>query len=110
MKYRAIAVSTVDAALDVLRSTRADLVLADLRMPGKDGQDLFAALRAQPHLGGIPVAFTTGDAANPSTRSFLEEHGLPVLAKPYRSAELLDFVARQLEVSTASTTGRSQSA
>lgn len=106
--YRAIAVGTVDAALEVLRRTRPDLVLSDLRMPGKDGQDLFAALRAHPELKHVPVVFTTGDLGNPSTRRFLDEHECPVLAKPYLSAELLEFVARHLDTRPTAEGGPSQ--
>lgn len=94
--YRVMAAGDVDAALGLLRREPVDLVLADLRMPGKDGRDLFAAARAETPLAGIPMAFMTGDLANASTRRFLEEHQLPVLAKPWQSAQLLDFVGRQI--------------
>ena len=46
-------------AMDVIRSHRPDLVLADVRMPRLDGFGLCAALRSNPALAGIPVVILT---------------------------------------------------
>ncbi len=41
------------------REARPDLVISDVRMPGMDGFELCAALRADPSLHGTPVVLLT---------------------------------------------------
>ena len=58
-------VATVDAteALGALRRRSFDLVIADLGLPGWNGFDLLAAIRALPgRAGAIPVLAVTGRA------------------------------------------------
>ncbi|MGE4209657.1 MAG: response regulator [Oligoflexales bacterium] len=54
-----------DEALNVLHSTQTSLpkvILLDLRMPGKDGQEVLAEIKSSDHLRGIPVCvFSNGD-------------------------------------------------
>jgi twitching motility two-component system response regulator PilG len=54
------------AALKVAREWRPDLVISDVRMPGMDGFELTAHLRADPDLHGVPVVLLTsfGDDAS----------------------------------------------
>ncbi|TCJ19347.1 response regulator [Flaviaesturariibacter flavus] len=40
-------------------STRPDLVLTDLNMPGMNGMDILGAFRDDPRLRGIPVVITS---------------------------------------------------
>ncbi len=48
-----------DAALELLRSQRFDVVISDLNMPGMSGLDLAAATRAHPVLKSIPIFVAT---------------------------------------------------
>jgi two-component system chemotaxis sensor kinase CheA len=50
------AVSTVDDAIALLHSNRRfDVVVTDIEMPGKDGFELTAAVRAYPRTAELPV-------------------------------------------------------
>jgi CheY-like chemotaxis protein len=61
-------------ALQVVASVRPDLVLCDLRMPGMDGFEFMAALRAQGKLP-LTVIAVTGSAPEPATLSRLQAAG-----------------------------------
>ena len=79
-----------EAALRHLQRDRYDIVVADLAMPGMSGIELAAAIREQdPRL---PVLILTGHA---DAMQIPED--LPVLAKPFRSADLAARVAALLE-------------
>ncbi len=47
-------------ALAKIRSSRPDLVLLDIRMPGMDGLDVLMRLRRSPATKSLPVIFLTG--------------------------------------------------
>jgi two-component system chemotaxis sensor kinase CheA len=54
--YRVATAESADQALALVSSgARIDTVVADLDMPGRDGLDLTAALRAHPRSAGLPV-------------------------------------------------------
>ncbi len=50
-----------------VRAPRPDLVLLDLMLPGMDGREVLAAMRADPALHGIPVVVMTGTMAEPAS-------------------------------------------
>ena len=45
-----------DAALAKAQELKPDLVMADVYMPGKNGYELTAAIRQDPHLKNTPVS------------------------------------------------------
>jgi len=47
-------------AIELLHKEKPDLVTLDLNMPGKDGGEVFEAMRNNPELAGIPVCIITG--------------------------------------------------
>jgi two-component system chemotaxis response regulator CheY len=55
MDLKVISVADGDAALDVLRESRCDLLLTDLEMPNRDGLSLVAAVRDLPMHRFLPV-------------------------------------------------------
>ncbi|SDN09023.1 Signal transduction histidine kinase [Methylobacterium phyllostachyos] len=79
-----------DAALRALHRDRFDIVVADLAMPGMSGVELAAAIRERKP--GLPVLILTGHA---DAMHIPED--LPVLAKPFRSADLADRVSLLLD-------------
>lgn len=92
--------------VDVLRDGHAalaraeyetyDLVICDLRMPGMDGKKFFHSLGQRHNPLQEHVLFVTGDAVAPGTQEFLERHGLPYVAKPFRVEELSRAVREML--------------
>ena len=79
-----------EAALQHLQRDRYDIVVADLAMPGMSGIELAAEIRDRDP--GLPVLILTGHA---DAMQIPED--LPVLSKPFRSADLAARVATLLE-------------
>ena len=92
--------------VDVLRDGHAalaraeyetyDLVICDLKMPGMDGKKFFHSLGQRHNPLQEHVLFVTGDVVAPGTQEFLERHGLPYVAKPFRVEELSRAVREML--------------
>jgi CheY-like chemotaxis protein len=74
----------------MLRQERFDLVVADLAMPGMSGVELASEVRAREP--GLPILILTGHAD-----AMQIPDDLPVLAKPFRSADLAVRVSEMLD-------------
>lgn len=57
------ATSGIDA-LALIGSSRPDIVLLDIRMPGMDGVEVLRHLRKSPATKSLPVIFLTGTSLN----------------------------------------------
>ena len=86
--------ATARAALDLLASTGADLILLDIRMPEMDGIELAQHLQKLPQPPAI--VFTTAYDAY-AIRAF-EVHAVDYLLKPIRTARLLEALKRVTSV------------
>jgi|SRR5437762_5217159 len=60
--HEALGAGSGDMALDVASTALPDLILCDLRLPGMDGFELLAKLKADPGLKSIPVVAVTAYA------------------------------------------------
>lgn len=89
------ALSVVDngnAALEKARAQRPDLILADVFMPGKNGYELCAAIKADPTLQQIPVLLLAG-TFEPFDEAKARKAGADGwIAKPFESQTLIDRV------------------
>ncbi len=92
-----VTVDNGDAALKLAREIKPDLVLADVSMPGLDGYELCAALKADPELSRIPVLLLTGTFERldkeRATRAKVDAY----IAKPFEAQALVDQVHQLLE-------------
>ncbi|MFT4975940.1 MAG: DNA-binding NtrC family response regulator [Myxococcota bacterium] len=84
-----------DAALGVLRGEEVDLVLTDVRMPGRSGTWLCDELsRLHPH---IPVIVMTGYGSVSVAVEALRAGAYDFLSKPFKSEQLEAAIQRALE-------------
>ena len=60
-----------------------DLILLDVMMPGKDGPETLASLRAQDTLEQVPVVFMTAKVQSSEIDMLKKLGGFDVLAKPF---------------------------
>ena len=73
---------------------RPDIILLDLNLPGVDGREVLAAVRADPDLARIPVVVLTASRAE---EDYLRSHRLRVdtyVSKPVDFAGLIHVVRR----------------
>jgi len=85
------------AGLAEARRERPDLVVSDIMMPGMDGLELLAALRADPDLGQVPVVLLSAKAQSAEITAGLEAGATAYVTKPFDPLELVDLVRATLE-------------
>lgn len=81
---------------EFLENVRPDLLILDVGLPGRDGFDLCAALRAQPRWRSLPVLFLTARGGIGPYERCLAVRGDAFLTKPVLSEEFVDTVIRLL--------------
>ena len=88
-------------ALEALRAgaaagTPPDLVVLDVQMPGMDGWETLAAIRADPRLAGVAVVLCTV-RSHPTDRERARAAGCDgFVAKPYSTTHLVEVVRTAL--------------
>jgi len=86
--YRGVPVASAREAMDVLETTVVDAVIADHRMRGMTGIELYGLI-AQRHPGlGSRFLLMTGDPNDDSVIRFAQGGRIPVLAKPFNLIEI----------------------
>jgi two-component system alkaline phosphatase synthesis response regulator PhoP len=91
-EYGLLEAADGQAALEVVRDERPDLVILDLTMPRLDGLGTCQALRSDPELAGTRVLVLTG-RDQPDDRAAARDADA-YLVKPFSSLALLDAVKR----------------
>ncbi len=93
----ATAVSDVDSAIDALNKQSFDVVISDIYLPQKTGEDFFEyALKHHPDL---PFIFITGNPNLETAVNFLKKGAYDYLAKPFRIPQFLEKVHTVLKES-----------
>ena len=94
--YSLCVVDNGDAALEKARVELPDLILADVFMPGKNGYELCAAIKAEAGLQQIPVLLLAG-TFEPFDEAKARKAGADGwIAKPFESQALIDRVEELL--------------
>jgi DNA-binding NtrC family response regulator len=93
--YAVEAASEGDHALGLLRRQEFDVVLLDLRMPGRDGISVLQAMRTDGH--DAEVVIVTGHADLGSAIEALKLQAFDYLTKPFQFEHLLQVVHRAAE-------------
>jgi CheY-like chemotaxis protein len=98
--YRVVAINEVSGAVDLLSSSRPDLVCLDLLMPGKTGISLYSELARHPVLRDIPIVILSGLAVREELPGILEQAGgLPQPARfVEKPVEIDEFLALVEEI------------
>ena len=87
-------------ALEAARQSPPDLALLDIQMPGLDGYELLAALRALPELSALPAIALSANAM-PEDILKGEASGFgSYLAKPFDIRKLVDSIGAALSAQT----------
>ncbi len=92
--YKVIEAQNVSDGLDGFRQNQPDLVIADIRMPGKSGLDFLGELRAENCR--LPVIMITAYGNADSAVEALRKRANDFLRKPFEADEIIGAVERQL--------------
>jgi len=85
------------AGLEVLQAQWVDLVLADLNMPGMNGEEMIERIRANPSLTGIPIVVVSTEGSK--TRiDRLAEMGVEFIHKPFLPEQIQSVVSGVLGI------------
>ena len=94
--FEPIMFDNAGAALARITADFAGVVVSDIRMPGMDGLQLFAALRERdPEL---PVLLVTGHGDVPTAVAAIREGAYDFITKPYAADALVRSVTRALDL------------
>lgn len=97
-RYRVVAVSNGEEALEAALSDPPDLILSDVMMPRLNGFGLLEKLRAQALTRTIPVVLLSARAGEESRVEGLGAGADDYLVKPFTARELLARVAAHLSM------------
>jgi CheY-like chemotaxis protein len=97
-KYAVTVVNDSTKALEIARKLKPDLALLDIVMPGMDGGDLVALMKADPILANVPVLMLTALVGKheASQDAVIQSGNLLMLGKPVRLETLLAAMEEQL--------------
>lgn len=95
--YEVLAAGSAEVALAELDLARPQLVLSDVRLPGRDGLALFDEVRARHPW--LPVILLTAHGSIPDAVEATARGVFTYLTKPYDGKELLEKIAQALALS-----------
>jgi PAS domain S-box-containing protein len=84
-------------ALKKLHKTAFDVIISDLRMPVLDGPGLYEALGRELPSYLDKIIYVTGDTLSSHVQTFLSQHPISVVEKPYRLIDVRRAVATLLK-------------
>jgi two-component system sensor histidine kinase/response regulator len=101
--YRVTVANNGREALEELEREPFDLVVMDVQMPEMDGLEATAAIRSREKISGrhIPIIAMTAHALKGDEERCLQAGMDAYIAKPIRSAELLELVERHCHLAPA---------
>ena len=94
--YDVIPAASGPEALAAIKTQKPDLILLDMMMPGMDGFELLAALRAQPELRDVPAVFLTAAHDRDLLLRAFESGAVDYVTKPFMPEELLARVGAHI--------------
>ncbi|HET9332312.1 MAG TPA: adenylate/guanylate cyclase domain-containing protein [Gemmatimonadota bacterium] len=94
--YKVSVATSGEQGLDVLERFRPDLILLDVMMPGMDGFETCARIKAAPEWAEIPVVFLTARGDPDDIVHGFEAGAVDYVSKPFNAHELLARVRTHL--------------
>jgi CheY-like chemotaxis protein/phosphoribosyl 1,2-cyclic phosphodiesterase len=88
--FRLLSASDGNAALEITRAEKPDLLLLDWKMPGRNGLEVCRALRAEsdPDLRNVPVVLLTAQVGEEDTAAGFAAGVTDYVTKPFKPAHI----------------------
>ena len=96
--YEVVSAQDGDEGLALVHSARPDLVLLDMRMPGKDGFEVLRVLRQAAATADLPIIFLTADDDRENLIRAFSAGANDYVTKPFVGRELLARVRTHVEL------------
>jgi len=100
--YRLYVAERGQLGIEIAERVRPDLILLDIRMPGRDGFETCRLLRNRPHTASIPIIFLTGRDDEPSVLQAFDAGGADYIVKPFEPSVLLARVRAHADLGVLS--------
>lgn len=97
--YMVLVANNGETALRRAEDARPDIILLDAMMPGLDGFEVCARLKANLNTRHIPVIFMTGLTESENVVAGFAAGGTDYVTKPIRTAEVLARISTHLQAS-----------
>jgi two-component system, sensor histidine kinase and response regulator len=88
-------------AIEMLQTTKVDLILLDIMMPGMDGFEVCFHLKQDKKTKDIPVIFLTAKSETDDVVTGFLTGGVDYVTKPFKKEELICRVNTHLELKAA---------
>jgi len=95
--YETASAGDGEAALELVRRTRPDVVLLDIMLPKRNGYEVCRDLKSEPTLSSIPVIMLTAKGQEVEILKGMELGASAYIAKPFGNAEVLETLRAVLE-------------
>lgn len=99
--YQVTTTDSAEQALTQLQLQRPHLILSDVRLPGKDGLELFHDIKKT--YPSLPVILLTAHGTIPDAVEATSQGVFSYLTKPFDGKELLEKIAQALSLHTTTT-------
>jgi putative two-component system response regulator len=86
--YQVFALPSGDLALKAAKKNPPDLILLDVMMPGMDGFEVCAKLKADPKLADVPVIFLSALSETADKVKAFHSGGVDYITKPFQFEEV----------------------
>lgn len=103
--YEMVTVNSGARALKYLNKNKPDLILLDIRMPGKDGFEILREIRSMEDRADIPIIMLTAMEDRQSVMRGIELGICDYVLKPFAPDDLLERVQRILKPKRADVGG-----
>jgi DNA-binding response OmpR family regulator len=97
-QYDVVSLDNGEGLLEELATSRPDLVILDVMLPGRDGFQLCRDVRSKPTLANLPILFLTSSRKDNDFVDNLEAGGNAYLTKPVSQKALLKKLSELLSV------------
>jgi two-component system cell cycle response regulator DivK len=91
--YRVLVAESAEEGIPMALKEKPDLVLMDIHLPGMNGMDALAKLRAAPETKAIPVLAFTASVMPQDRREIMSAGFDGFLSKPINLKEFLETIA-----------------